>query len=181
MTRYGMLIDNSSCVGCHACQIACQNQWQLPYNEHFIDVHTFEKGTYPNVNIENFTTQCNHCDDPPCMRICPTYATYKRQDGLVLVEEKKCIGCKGCIVACPYNARIWSEKYHVPEKCKFCADFIATGETPACVNTCVTKARMFGDLDDPNSEISKEIIKKRAVPLKAELGTKPRIYYIRQI
>lgn len=181
MPKYGMLIDNTRCVGCFACQVACQNQWQLPVNEKFIKMETLEQGSYPNVTIENFTTQCNHCDDAPCAAVCPVDAVYTDKNGTVLNDEKKCIRCGACVDGCPYNARIWSEKFGMPEKCFFCAEFVAVGETPQCVSTCIAKARVFGDLSDPASDISKTISKTKAQPLAGKDGAKPKIYYNRPI
>lgn len=178
MPTFGMLIDTNKCIGCFACRVACQNQWQMPANEAFIKMQEIEKGKFPRVKITKVMTQCNHCDNPPCLNICPTKATYKNKNGLVLVDAKRCIGCKSCMAACPYGARIWSDKEDVPQKCKFCADFLLKGELPACVTSCVGQARIFGDLDNPDSAISKAIIARNAKSLLSDLGTKPKVYYV---
>lgn len=177
MANYGMLIDVKKCIGCYACRVACQNQWQLPATESFIKAVNIERGKYPNVSMVTVMTQCNHCENAPCLAICPTKATYRTKDGLIMVNAQKCIGCNSCMAACPYNARVWSAKEEAPQKCKFCAEYIVKGEAPACVQTCPTEARIFGDLDDPNSKLNKTIIERNAKPLLSELGTKPKIYY----
>ncbi|WP_084034699.1 4Fe-4S dicluster domain-containing protein [Anaerobacillus alkalilacustris] len=178
--KFGMIIDNTKCIGCGLCQEACATRHELPEGEYFIKLYKeYERGTYPNIIVENITTQCNHCENAPCARICPTGATYLNDQGIMVMNAKKCIGCKGCITACPYNARIWSEKFGTPEKCNFCDGFVQAGKDPACVTACPREARIFGDLNDVNSQISKNIIERRLEPLKPELGTKPKIYYVR--
>ena len=122
MTRYGMLINTKKCVGCSACRIACQMKNHLDPEESFIKYHEIETGEYPNVYNEIVPTQCRHCEDAPCAAVCPTHATYITDSGVVLVDEEKCIGCKYCMAACPYGARIVQEKTGVVEKCRFCWD-----------------------------------------------------------
>lgn len=178
MARYGMLINTKKCVGCFACRVACQMQNELPVTESFISFHEKETGIFPNVRNEIVPVQCQHCEDAPCAEVCPTKATYVTKDGIVLVDEDKCIGCKYCMVACPYDARVHSEETGVVEKCRFCVELVEKGEQPACVSTCITTARVFGDLDDPNSDVSKAIVKYNAQPLRGDLG-KPKIYYVR--
>lgn len=178
--NFGMVIDNTKCIGCGLCQEACNTRHELPEGEYFIKLYKdYERGMYPNIVVENFTTQCNHCENPPCARICPTGATYLNEEGIMVMNTKKCIGCKGCITACPYNARIWSEKIGAPDKCNFCDGFVQAGKDPACVKACPRDARIFGDLNDRNGTLSKMIMERRLEPLKAELGTKPKIYYVR--
>lgn len=197
MARYGMLIDTTKCSECYSCRVACQHQNHLPKDEAFITLNTFEKGTFPNVSFQVLPVQCQHCDNPPCKEVCPTGATYQTEHGFVLVDQDRCIGCKYCMVACPYGARVQNHETGVVEKCKFCAEGVISAlgtsggadatsgassnieDIPACVNTCISSARIFGDLDDPNSTISKEIIARKAAPLRPDLGTKPKIYYVR--
>jgi Fe-S-cluster-containing dehydrogenase component len=112
------------------------------------------------------------------VKVCPTGASHKRKDGIVLVDKDQCIGCKYCIVACPYNVRIIKQEGYI-EKCRFCLEFIEKGEKPACVTTCMTGVRTFGDLEDPDSEVSRLIVKQRLKQFKADLNTRPRIYYKR--
>jgi len=179
MARYGMLIDTTKCIECFGCRVACQMQNGLPPEESFIHFYEKEIGVFPNVTVQVLPVQCQHCENPPCMANCPTGATYKNKDGIVLVDENKCIGCKYCVVSCPYQARVQNHKTGVVEKCRFCVEEVDAGRAPICVSTCMGNARLFGDLDDPKSDISREIIKRKAQPLRADIGTKPKIYYVR--
>lgn len=179
MARYGMLIDTTRCVTCYACRVSCQTQNSLPPEESFIHFLQKEQGAYPKVMRETFPIQCQHCENAPCEKVCPTGATYTRKNGIVLVDPNKCIGCKYCMVACPYGARVQSKEHHIVEKCRFCVEEVEAGRQPACVRTCIADARIFGDLDNPDSEISQEIILRKAVPLRPDLGTKPKIFYVR--
>ncbi|NQU03095.1 MAG: 4Fe-4S dicluster domain-containing protein [Syntrophaceae bacterium] len=178
MARYGMIIDQTKCVGCHACRVACQNQNNLREEEAYIYLEEREYGTFPDVQREFQPIQCQHCDNPPCVTVCPTGASYKRPDGVVLVNKKDCIGCNYCIAACPYNVRIIKKEGYIG-KCHFCIEFVEEGGAPACVTTCMTGVRIFGDLDDPQSEISRYIAKNRnrLRRFKGEMNTRPRIYY----
>ncbi|SEN23747.1 Fe-S-cluster-containing dehydrogenase component [Mesobacillus persicus] len=178
MARYGMFIDTKKCVGCYACRVTCQMQNELPVEISYIHFHEQETGIFPNVRNEIIPVQCQHCEDAPCETVCPTKATYTTEDGIVLMDEDKCIGCKYCVVACPYGARTQDHHTGVINKCRFCADLVAEGKQPSCVSTCISDARIFGDLDDPNSEVSKAIVKHNAQPLRPDLG-KSKIYYAR--
>ena len=178
MTRYGMLINTKKCVGCYACRMACQMINKLEPEEAFISYKEIEQGTYPSVYAETVPVQCMHCEDAPCAAVCPTHATYITDSGVVLVDEEKCIGCKYCMAACPYGVRIQIEKTGVIEKCRFCWYEGEPGNPPACVGTCISGARIFGDLDDPDSEINQAIAKYHAQPLADNL-TVSKIYYVR--
>lgn len=178
MTRYGMLINTKKCVGCYACRMACQMNNHLEPTESFIRYEELEQGTYPHVYAEVVPVQCMHCEDAPCQSVCPTHATYTTDSGVVLVDEGKCIGCKYCMAACPYGARIQIEHTGVIEKCRFCWDGQEVGNPPKCVGTCISGARVFGDLDDPESDISREIARTNAQPIAGNL-TKSKIYYVR--
>lgn len=178
MARYGMLINTKKCIGCYACRIACQMINGLEPKEAFIKFEERETGTFPTVYNEIIPLQCQHCENAPCQTVCPTHATYTTDSGVVLVDEGKCIGCKYCMAACPYGARIQIHKTGVIEKCRFCWYEGKPGEPPACVGTCVSNARVFGDLDDPTSEISKAIAKYNAQPLASDL-TDSKIFYVR--
>lgn len=178
MPHYAMLIDAARCTGCAACRIACQMQWQLPPEIFFNRLEFREQGKYPHVQQEIVPVQCMHCDNPPCRTVCPTHATYKRDDGLVLIDESKCIGCKYCVVACPYDVRQVNER-GIPEKCRFCAGHIENGGQPPCVTTCMNTVRVFGDLDDPDSEISRQMKEKEVYRLAEYKGTKPRVFYVK--
>ena len=179
MAHYAMLIDAARCTGCGACRIACQMQWQLPPERFYNRLEFREFGRYPKVRQEITPVQCMHCDNPPCETVCPTRATYKRSDGIVLIDHDKCIGCKYCITACPYDVRQVNEK-GVPEKCRFCAEYVTQGENPPCASTCMNEVRVFGDLDDPRSRISELMAKRDVYTLAPEKGTRPRVYYVKK-
>lgn len=176
MTRYGMIISTKKCVGCYACSVSCQMKNNLTPDKFFIKYSELETGCFPNVYAEQVPVQCMHCTDAPCQTVCPTGATYTTDSGVVLVEEEKCIGCKYCMVACPYDARVQLHS-GVAAKCRFCWESNDVG-TPACVSTCLTNARVFGDLDDPTSEISQQIAQNNALPLVHDM-TESNIYYVR--
>ena len=177
MTRYGMLINTKKCVGCFACRLACQMKNHLEPEESFIRFEEKETGSYPSVYNEIVPLQCQHCEDAPCESVCPTNATYTTDSGVVLVEEEKCIGCKYCMAVCPYGARIQIEETGVIEKCRFCWDGDGP-EAPACVGTCISGARIFGDLDDATSEISQAIAHYNAQPIAGNLSVS-KIFYVR--
>ena len=160
MARYGMLINTKKCIGCYACRVACQRQNDLLPNEDFIRYEEKETGTYPTVRVETVPLQCMHCEDAPCAAVCPTGAAYIGTDGIVQVDHGRCIGCKYCMAACPYQVRVFNE------------------ETGSCVEACLTGARLFGDLDDPESDIAQEIAATNAQPIAGDL-TKAKIFYVR--
>jgi Fe-S-cluster-containing dehydrogenase component len=153
VTRYAYFIDLSVCAGCESCTVACQNKNGLAPDLAYTKVHRYQTGTFPDLKSTFVVNQCLHCDNPPCAQACPTGATYKTAEGPVLVNYDQCIGCKYCIVACPYDARVFDEEKQAARKCTECADRLAAGRKPACVETCLTGARIIGDLDDPKSEI----------------------------
>ncbi len=177
--QYGMVIDVRRCIGCHACTVACKSEFDVPLGENRAWVEYVEKGEYPNVGRSFLPRLCNHCSEPPCVSVCPTNATYKReQDGIVVVDPGLCIGCKYCIQACPYDARFLNPVTRVADKCDFCTHRVSKGLAPACVNTCVGGARIFGDLGDPDSNVSKLTTNNRVTVLRREMGTLPNVYYI---
>ena len=180
MARYGMLINTKKCVGCYACRLACQAKNHLEPGESFIKFHELETGTYPNVYNEIVPTQCQHCEDAPCAAVCPTHATYVTDSGVVLVDPEKCIGCKYCMAACPYQVRNRNEKTGAVDKCRFCnvSNYTSGTEMCSCVTACPTGARIFGDLDDPDCELVKEIAATHAAPIAGDL-TKSKVYYVR--
>lgn len=179
MARYGMLINTKKCVGCSACRIACQMKNHLEPEESFITYHEIETGEYPNVYNEIVPTQCMHCEDAPCAAVCPTHATYITDSGVVLVDENKCIGCKYCMAACPYGVRYLVEETGDVHKCTFCHHRSSNGLLPACVGTCVTKARVFGDLNDPDSDVSKLLAEAGGGEvLLADMGMEPSVRYV---
>ena len=180
MTRYGMLINTLDCIGCYTCRVSCQRQNGLVPTEAFIHFLDSESGTYPHVKTEVVPVQCMHCDDAPCAKACPTSATYVTDEGIVRVDQEKCIGCKYCMAVCPYQARVINETTGTVDKCRFCTVSAETSGTKmcSCVEACLTNARIFGDLDDPESDISKEIAATNAQPIAGDL-TKSKVFYVR--
>lgn len=177
--RWGMLVDLRKCIGCHACTVACQQEHKLPLGEKWNKVlRVGPEGRYPNLKSYFLPVPCMHCEEAPCVEGCPTGASLKRADGIVIVDASKCVGCKFCMVVCPYDVRYFNEEKGVVEKCVMCFERVDQGEVPRCVETCQLKARYFGDLDDPESEIVQLIHKRNARPLHEDLGTKPAVYYI---
>ncbi len=177
--RYGMLVDLRKCVGCHACTVACQLENKLPIGDKWTKIlRVGPTGKFPNLVSYTQPVPCMHCEDAPCVDGCPTGASFKREDGIVLVDPDKCIGCKFCMVVCPYGVRNYNEEKGVVEKCIMCFERLENGQTTRCTETCQLKCRYCGDLDDPNSEISRLIAQHNAQPLLGHLGTKPSVYYI---
>ena len=179
MACYGMLIDTRVCTGCGTCRAACQSQNGLGPEESFITYYIREHGTYPNASVEFVPTQCMHCDDAPCVAVCPTGASYVSDSGIVEIDQGRCIGCKYCMAACPYPARI-TNREGAAEKCRFCTVSATNNGTPmcSCVEACPTGARVFGDLDDPSSELVRRIAETGAKPIAGDL-TKAKIFYAR--
>ena len=179
MTRYGMLIDTTKCIGCYSCRTACQRQNDLLPDEGFIRYEHKETGTYPTVSVASVPLQCMHCEDAPCASVCPTGAAHMGADGIVEADQGRCIGCLYCMSACPYQVRVRNSKTGAVDKCRFCAVQTENGTTSCtCVEACVWLARIFGDLDDPNSELSKAIVERDAHPIAGDL-TRAKIYYVR--
>lgn len=180
MARYGMLINTKKCIGCYACRVACQRQNDLLPTQHFIRYEEQETGTYPNVGVETVSLQCMHCEDAPCVAVCPTGAAFIGADGVVGVDHGRCIGCKYCMAACPYQVRSFNEETGTVDKCRFCTVSAEVTGTKmcSCVEACLTDARIFGDLDDPESKISKAIVAEGAQPISGDL-TKVKVFYVR--
>jgi Fe-S-cluster-containing dehydrogenase component len=171
--RYALVIDTTKCVGCGACREACHIHNELPQDVSYIHILSHGDATNPTF----LPVQCQHCANPPCATVCPVGATYHREDGVVLIDEKICVGCKYCEVACPYQARVFDEERGVVDKCWLCLDRVLDGGQPACVEACILGARHFGRQDDPNSEVSQLIASGQAKPLHPEFGTEPGILY----
>lgn len=218
MPKWGMVIDLRKCVGCGSCSTACKVENMIPPHIEWNRVYDYEIGEYPNVTRRFLPRPCMQCEDPVCGDVCPTKATFKREDGIVLVDYEKCLGCGYCELACPYHARTlqrMKEYYYgngsptenedfpyerrdptkrylvgAASKCTFCMPKIDKGvaagmkvgqdpeATPACVLGCIANARYFGDLDDPESEVSKLIQQRDGFRLLEELGTGPSAYYL---
>lgn len=200
--KLGLVIDLDICVGCHACAVNCK-EWNTgghaapltdldpygpkPIGVWFNRVHTYEVGaseSEPSRTV-HFPKSCLHCEDAACVTVCPTGASFKRaEDGIVLVHEDKCIGCKLCSWACPYGAREYDADEGVMKKCTLCIDRIynenmeEVDRVPACVSTCPAGARHYGDLGDPNSAVSKLVVERTGFDLMAEMGYKPTNKYL---
>ena len=206
MARYGMAIDTKRCVGCNACTTACKMEnnvpddifWTRALTKGGDEVDT-PAGTFPNLSMRYYTVGCQHCENPACVKACPVGATYKDPEtGIVRQDYDRCIGCRMCMAACPYTgvrSFNWQEpknqmgfaigdadapkhQKHTVEKCTFCYQRTSKGETPACMDLCPARARHWGDLDDPNSEISQLIASRPYEQLLTERGTQPNVYYL---
>jgi len=195
MAKYGMILDLNTCTGCRACQAACAMENQTPYwaNKFRTHVEDITRGQFPQVERALQPRLCMQCDNPPCVSVCPTGASHKTPEGIVGMDAGRCMGCKYCIIVCPYEARFVYEsadmkkakqvygqtpKAAAVDKCTFCQHRLKKGEEPACVSTCLAGARIFGDLDDPESAVAKLVKSGQAQTLRADLGTQPRVYYL---
>jgi len=200
--RWGMVIDLNKCsADCTACMDACRHENNVAYfGDKRWDVHWIRKVKIASKDAQEHEEKavpllCNHCDEPPCAQVCPVQATYKRADGIVVVDHHRCIGCRYCMVACPYNARYfnyreneeWPNKdypkrsHGVAESCNLCAHRLDEGREPACVEVCRARgngALHVGDLNDPASEFAQLISEQATRRLREELGTEPKVYYI---
>jgi molybdopterin-containing oxidoreductase family iron-sulfur binding subunit len=202
--RYAMVIDLARCVGCQTCAIQCKLENNVPLGLAWNRVLTMggqqidtPKGTFPNLEMYHVPLACQHCEDPPCVKVCPVGCCYQRPDGIVLIKYEQCIGCRYCIAACPYGVRVfnWGDPQHVPdfpignaevpvrprgvvEKCTFCVHRVDRGLDPACVASCPARARFFGDVNDPESEVSKLIRERSGYQLLPEIGTDPHVYFL---
>ena len=212
---FGFVCDSDRCIGCGRCVVACKLEnkvpWEAEYNRTWIERYVISEdgeifADSPNAGRDGFQAEhlnaiyqnlevrkalfvpklCNQCDEPPCVQVCPVGATYMTKDGVVLVDQKHCIGCRYCIQACPYGARFMLPdigptihgENRVVDKCTWCYHRITKGLLPACVEACPVGARTFGDLRDPESPVRKVLREKRVHVLKHELGTKPKVYYV---
>lgn len=205
--NWGFVVDTRKCIGCGRCVLACKLENDVPLDpkcnrtwveryviseegEVFVDspdggINGFEAERY-NARYEGLAIRksffvpklCNQCENPPCVQVCPVGATYITQDGVVLVDRERCIGCRYCIQACPYGARFLDPRIRVADKCTWCYHRITRGLRPACVQACPVGARIFGDLDDPESSVRKVLAEERCSVLKPSLGTRPRVCYV---
>ena len=205
MTKLALVINQKRCIGCQACALSCKMSNNVPDGmlwNRVLSVNTDHMdgavGTFPNLSREYLPIACQHCENPACQKVCPTGATYKDDKGRVLIDYDKCIGCRMCMAACPYNARVfnWNEPVRqvgfdygdkdvpargkgIMEKCTLCHERADRGEEPMCVVNCPMRARVYGDLDDPNSEASKLVREGGAYTLLEDKGTRPQVHYIK--
>ena len=180
--RFGMLVDMRKCIGCQACTVSCSVENQPPIGQFRTTVLQYEVdqpdgGAPAMVSLPRL---CNHCDEPPCVPVCPVQATFQRTDGIVLVDNERCVGCGYCVQACPYDARFINHETQTADKCTFCEHRLEAGLLPACVESCVGGARVIGDLNDAHSEINQRIHanKDEIKVLKPGMKTKPHVFYI---
>ena len=200
-----MAIDLTMCIGCHTCSVACKMANNLPNDLWWNKILTVggdsmdtAQGTYPNNKMQFLPLNCQHCSNPACVKACPVGATYKREeDGIIIQDYDKCMGCRYCVVACPYGVRQFNWKkpeyrvnfaggdadatphqYNTVEKCTFCTHRLAKDEKPACMVLCPGRARFYGDLDDPDSEVSRAIRGRTYMKLLEDKGTEPNVFYL---
>ncbi len=178
MVNYGFVINNKTCIGCHACTVACKSEHDVPIGVNRTHVKYIEKGSYPDSTREFSVHRCNHCEDSPCTKICPTTALFTRSDGIVDFDDDRCIGCKSCMQACPYDALYIDPNKGTAAKCNYCAHRIEHSYEPACVIVCPTESIVSGDLSDPESAISQLVATHNTTVRKPESGAEPNLYYI---
>lgn len=176
--RYGFIIDNRKCIGCHACTTACKSEHNVPIGVNRTWVKQVEKGNFPHTRRLFSVMRCNHCTDAPCVEICPVEALYFREDGIVDFDKNRCIGCKSCMQACPYDALYIDPETHTAAKCNYCAHRIDVGLEPACVNVCPEHAIISGNMEDPDSEIAQLLGREQVTVRKAAKATQPNLFYI---
>lgn len=206
MTRYGFAINTQQCTGCHTCAVACKYANNLPSEVWYLKVHTqggetmdSPEGIYPDCKLSYRPVSCMHCDSPACMEVCPTGSVTKRDDGIVVTNPETCIGCQSCIYACPYESvrtllssdleysvdielgtiDAPNHKGSTVEKCNMCYQRLDRGQAPVCVESCPTWCRIFGDLDDPDSGISKALKNHEYELLEEGSEISPNIYYLK--
>ena len=176
--RYALAIDTRKCINCKACVVACRAENQVPLGHSRDWINEEHRGVWPKLMASFEPEQCHHCARPSCVRVCPTGASYQRDDGLVVVNQDDCVGCRYCMIACPYNARFFREDKGVVEKCTFCSQRVDRGALPACVETCPSKVRVFGDVTDQKSQLWQLINTRDYAVKKEQSGNGPQIYYL---
>jgi Fe-S-cluster-containing dehydrogenase component len=190
MAKYGMIIDVDKCTGCHSCFLSCRDEYcgndypsysaSQPYKGQFwMRVLDEEKGKFPKVKLSYIPVPCLHCKDAPCVAAAKDNAVYKRPDGIVIIDPEKAVGQKQIVSACPYRVIFWNEEKNLPQKCTFCAHLLDQGwKEPRCVEACPTGALTFGDLEDPESSVSKLVASGKVEPLHPEYGLEAMVNYI---
>jgi Fe-S-cluster-containing dehydrogenase component/formate-dependent nitrite reductase membrane component NrfD len=178
VTRFGFVIDQRNCIGCHACTVACKEEHGVELGVFRTWVKYIEQGTFPDARRYFSVLRCNHCDDAPCVEVCPVTSLYRREDGIVDFDPERCIGCKACMNACPYDALYIDPESHTAAKCNFCAHRVEKDLKPSCEIVCPTRAIISGDLDDPESEVSRLVATEDAQVRAPEQGTQPKLFYV---
>lgn len=182
MSHYCIVINVDRCTGCFGCEIACKMENSIALGERWSKVFTVGPiGEYPNMTRYALPTMCQQCEDAPCVHVCPTGASYRDENSnIVLVDKEKCIGCKYCMMACPYGVRSWNKEEMCVEKCTLCGQLTSAGKLPACVKSCAAGARFYGDLDDPTSDVSVELAKYKSSEIHTlqDVGNTPATKYI---
>jgi len=176
--RWGMAIDLRKCIGCQACTVSCAMENGVPTGAHRTVVSTYEVPTDNGPGQAVLPRLCNHCENPACISVCPVDATYQQTDGTVVIDAEQCVGCGYCVQACPYDARFINKETGIADKCTFCVQRVGAGLLPACVETCVGGARVFGDLKAKDSQVALLIQNHKVDVLRPEMGTRPQVYYI---
>lgn len=182
MSRYAIVVDLDRCIGCHGCEVACKVENDIALGEYWnkvIDRGPF--GEYPNLEMYFLPVMCQQCENAPCTNVCPTGASYRDPEtGIVLVNKEQCVGCKYCMMACPYGVRSWNEQERVVEKCTLCAHLTRDGELPMCVRTCSAGARFYGDLDEFDSDAAKALARadEASIHTLPDVGNRPATHYI---
>jgi len=189
MTKWGMVIDISRCTACYCCFTACKDEyWDNDYppyslaqpreGQFWVNLATKERGTYPCIKVAYMPVPCMQCDDAPCLKAAKDGAVYKRPDGVVIIDSQKAVGQKQIADACPYHVIFWNEEKKLPQKCTFCVHRLEEGKIPRCMQACPSQALAFGDLDDPESDVSRLLSSGKAEVYHPEYNTKPNVYYI---
>lgn len=176
--KFGFIIDNRKCIGCHACTTACKSEHDVAIGVNRTYVKQVEKGEFPNTKRIFSVMRCNHCTNAPCVEICPVEALFTREDGIVDFDNNRCIGCKSCMQACPYDALYIDPDNNTAAKCNYCAHRVEVGRAPACVEVCPEHAIIAGDMENPHTEISYLLASQQVSVRKPEKGTEPNLFYI---